>query len=143
MVGRVDGRDSQQVVDQAARPGTADGAADAGPGDEPGDIGNRQEVCGEPGGGDDAQFGGEALARRRPVPARPGEAAVHAILAPGTQQRERLTGDLGDEQLPDAEVGLDVQGAPRGETGGGGEQPGGPSRPAGSAGPGGLPGRVT
>src|ERR1700722_545451 len=48
--------DAEQVVDEAARPGAADGAADAGVPDPPGHVGDGEEVGGHPGPCDDVEL---------------------------------------------------------------------------------------
>jgi hypothetical protein len=127
MLERVDVGDADQVVDQAARSGAADRAADAAGPDQGSHVGHGEEVPGEPGAGDDVELTGQTLGGFVVTP-RPGTGAgqataVHSLLAPPAKLGEfAAAGDLGQVQKAKAQVVPGVEGAAVGQLRGGGEQ---------------------
>ena len=135
MLERVDSADAEQVVDEAARARTADGAADAVVPYAAGDIGHREEVGGHPGLGDDVQLVVQAITGRllgfscaaaRVASCRAVVAAGEGAEAAGVELVLFFTwgGAFWQVVSADAEVAEGVEGALVGEFGGRAEHPG-------------------
>jgi hypothetical protein len=123
---RVDPRDAQAVVDQAAGPRAAGGDPDAQVFHPCDHVGDGEEVGREPHLGDDGQLVVQPIGR---LAARRAVAGVQSGLAAGAERGERVAdaaehGELGQVDLAQADVGMRVEAAPQGQRTGVAQQPG-------------------
>src|SRR5579863_6727219 len=124
MAERVDAGNADQVVDQAASPGAADGTADAAGPDEAGHVGHVEEVRGETGPGDDAELVAETFGHLAAAPGLSGQfQAAQPVGTEPPQPGELIPAGLGQVQAANAQIPGLVEVAALGQLRRGGQQP--------------------